>query len=395
MFRAVVGVLLTVASVARAQSSVMAKEAFLVQPDAGVVGGYGFVAYPGEAKALTYTAGGDAYSVVLGGSGAGATTPLTRGTGSSFLGGTPDLLIQGTDLAYWGAFYQLLEIEPPSYFLTGANFGQAAHVTRDSAGHLLLMAYGGGVKLWRVTAAATLSSSGIISVSAPDVPGFLGKWLLSPPGSGLIYEWTEHWDQVRVADYSVASPAFGNPYPMSGVQRARLYWAGGTTTYVVTLEGTTITIIELGSSGATSKGNFAVQLPGVPPSCPGCSLSDLEIAQEAFLGYPDGAIIGVYSNGSKSTAAMLALLDWADVATLLSLQTRANVSSPALLAPAPDGGGGGGGGGGPPGGPGGGLGSYVPGSTSGCASSEGAMPPLFLVGLVLGWALSRRSQSLR
>jgi uncharacterized protein (TIGR03382 family) len=393
MFRAFVGVLLSVASVARAQSTVTAKEAFLVQPDAGVVGGYGFVAYPGEAKALTFKAGGPAYAVALGGSGAGAATPLTPAAGSDPLGGTPDLLIHATDSADWGAFYQLLQVKPSTYALSPENFGQTAHLTRDSTGQLRLMTYSGGVRISRVTSAATLSSTGVISVSAPAVSGFLGKWLLSPPGSDLIYEWTEGWDQVRVTDYSVVSPAFGHPYPVSGVQRARLYWAGSTTTYVVTLEGTTITIIQLGSSGATSKGNFAVLLPGLAPSCPGCSLSDLEIAQEAFPGYPNGAIIGVYSNASKSTAAMLALLDWADVATLLNLQTRANVSSPAVLAPASGDGGGGGGGGGP-GGPGGGQGPYVSGSsTHGCSSSGGGVPPLLLAGLVLGWALSRRSQS--
>ncbi|HEY1909108.1 MAG TPA: MYXO-CTERM sorting domain-containing protein [Myxococcaceae bacterium] len=393
MFRASVAILLTLAAGVRAQSTVTAKEAFLVQADAGVVGGYGFVAYPGQPKALTFKAGGPAYAVVLGGSSAGAVTPLMPDAGSNALGGTPDLLILATDSAYWGAFYQLLQVQPSTYALGPDNFGQAAHVTRDSGGRLRLMSYSAGVKLSRVTSAATLSSTGAITVAAPAVAGFLGKWLLSPPGSDLIYEWTDGWSQVRIADYSAVNPVFGNPYPVSGVQRARLYWAGGTTTYVVFTEGTTISIVQLGSSSVIPMGNFEVQLPGGAPSCPGCILTDLEIAQEGFPGYPDGAIIAVIAN--KSSAALLALVDWADVATLLNLGTRASTASAALLDPAAGGGGGGGGGGGP-GGPVGAGGPYVGGSSSsGCSSSGGVMPPLQLAALLLGWALSRRSPSVR
>ena len=98
--------------------------------------------------------------------------------------------------------------------------------------------------------------------------GFLGKWLLSPPGSDLIYEWTDGWGQVRFADDSAPNPAFDNPYPVSGVQRARLYWAGAATTYVVFVEGVTISILQLGTSAAVPMGNFSVQLPGGAPSCP-------------------------------------------------------------------------------------------------------------------------------
>jgi uncharacterized protein (TIGR03382 family) len=140
-------------------------------------------------------------------------------------------------------------------------------------------------------------------------------------------------------------------------------------------------------------GNFSVQLPGGAPNCPSCGLTDLAIAQEAFPGYPNGAIIGVYANASRTAPALLALIDWADVATLLNLSTRAQAASPALLDPPPDGGGGGGGSGGPgPGSPGG---PYVAGSSSGCSSAGGVAAPLILAALVLGWALSRRSQSVR
>ncbi|HET6984293.1 MAG TPA: hypothetical protein VFI53_19265 [Myxococcaceae bacterium] len=393
MFRAFVGVLLTVATIARAQSTVTAKEAFLVQPDAGVYGSYGFVAYPAEAKVLTLRVGGGAFSVVLGGTSAGAATLLTPETGDT-LGGTPDLLIKTTGSSDWGAFHGLLQINPSTYGLSADDFGLAAQVTRESGGHLRLMSYSGGVKLSRVTSAATLSSSGVITVSAPTVSGFLGKWLLSPPGSDLIYEWTDGWDQVRFADYSAPNPAFGNPYPVSGVQRARLYWAGATTTYVVFVEGATISILQLATSAAVPMGTFSVQLPGGAPNCPACSLTDLAIAQEAFPGYPNGAIIGVYTNATRTTPALLALIDWADVATLLNLSTRAAAASPALLDPAPDGGGGGGGSGGL-GGPGAPGGPYVSGSSSGCSSAGGAATPLIVAALVLGWALSRRSQSIR
>jgi hypothetical protein len=390
MLRASLVLLLTVVSVARAQTTVTAREAFLVQPDAGVTGLYGFVSLPGEAKALTARAAGPVL-VVLGGTSAGATTPLTPES-SSMLGNIPDQLIK-TSASDWGASSGLLQINTSTYGLGTDDYGQAAQLTRDSGNHLRLVHYSSGVKSSRVTAAATLSTSNEISVIAPDVPGFLGKWLLSPPGSDLLYEWTETWDQVRIAKLADPTPAFGNPYSVSGVPRARLYWAGGATTYVVSVEGGTITVQQLGDSAAVSKGNFSVQLPGIPPSCPSCSLMDLAIAQEKFTGYPNGAIIAVYANASRTTPALLALIDWSDVATLLNLTIQADTSSPASLDPRPDAGGGGGGNTGS-GGLGAPTGPHVGGSSSGgCSSSGGAVPPLLLVALVLGWALSRRSQS--
>ena len=102
-----------------------------------------------------------------------------------------------------------------------------------------------------------------------------------------MYEFSEAYDRVRFVNYGATSAQFGGAFAVPGVARARLYWAGGATTYVVTLGGGGISIIELGPMGATPLGSFVVPLPsGV--SCSGCTLSDLEIAQEAFPGYPPG-----------------------------------------------------------------------------------------------------------
>src|SRR5215475_796601 len=102
---------------------------------------------------------------------------------------------------------------------------------------------------------------------------------------------------------------------------------------------------------------------------------DLAIAQEKFTGYANGAIIAVYANASRTTPALLALIDWSDVATLLNLTIQADTSSPASLDPRPDAGGGGGGNTGS-GGLGAPIGPHVGGSSSGgCSSSGGAVPP--------------------
>src|SRR5262249_50072479 len=100
MLRASLGILLIVSSVTRAQTTVTAREAFLVQPDAGVVGAYAFVAFPGEAKALTFRTGGPPFSVVLGGASAGTATPLTAES-SSALNDTPAVLIKASDGSDW------------------------------------------------------------------------------------------------------------------------------------------------------------------------------------------------------------------------------------------------------------------------------------------------------
>ena len=394
MIRTSVLLLLTVAMAARAQSSLAAKEAFSVDPSAGVYGVYGFTAFPGEAQALTFKTGGPAYAVKLGGTGAGGVTALSADPGSISLGGTPDCLIAGPGSTYWGAFYRLLQVRSSDYGLGPTDYGQTGHLTRDSSGNLRLAYYNGSnqIALAKVTSAPGISTAGTITIGQPSAASFSGKWLQSPPGSNLMYEFTEAYDQVRIADYGMVNPQLGTPYATPGIQRARLYWAGGTTTYVVTVAGSGISIIELGSTTAIPKGSFTVQLPS-SASCSGCTLSDLEIAQQAFPGYPSGAIIAVFSNKNASSPppALLALVDWSDIATLLSLSTRADVASPALLDT-------GGSGSNPTGGPPPSSPGIAVSASSGCSSAGAGGPGLLLGGLLLGGILlrrSRRSQSRR